>query len=243
MNSRRMSSYTKIVAPFDGVITGRFVDPGALIKAGGEQTSSPEEGSEHSGGTGSPVLSLAMIDTIRIYVYVPQGEVGFVKRGMPATLTLQDLPGRTFTGEVARFANSLDLGTRTMLTEIDLKNPRHELYPGMYANVTLELELHRGVLKLPESAIGASADGRYVMIAEGGKLRKQLVSVGISTGSYTEITHGLRGGEEVVAALDPSMVQDEAVNVVPMKSTTGQPSNLAATTERTSEGDSETLQP
>jgi RND family efflux transporter MFP subunit len=184
-----------------------------------------------------------MIDTIRTYVYVPQGEVGLVKRGMPATLTLQDLPGRTFTGEIARFANSLDLGTRTMLTEIDLKNPRHELYPGMYANVTLELELHRGALKLPESAIGDSADGRYVMIAHGGKLRKQLVSVGITTGSYAEVTHGLSGGEEVVAALDPSMVQDETVNVVQMKSTSTQTANLTSTTERRPEQDAETLQP
>jgi membrane fusion protein (multidrug efflux system) len=230
-----MSSYTKIVAPFDGVITGRFVDPGALIKAGGEQgASAPEEGSAHSGGA-SPVLSLAMIDTIRTYIYVPQGEVGLVKRGMTATLTLQDLPGRTFTGEVARFANSLDLGTRTMLTEIDLKNPRHELYPGMYANVTLELERHRDVLKLPESAIGNSAEGRYVMIAENGKLRRQLVTVGISAGNSAEITEGLRGGEGVVAALDPSLAQDEAVNIVRSNTAVGQSADLAATTRSASE--------
>ena len=230
-----MSSYTKIVAPFDGVITGRFVHPGALIKAGGEQgASAPDEGSAQSGGA-SPVLSLAMIDTIRTYIYVPQGEVGLVKRGMTATLTLQDLPGRTFTGEVARFANSLDLGTRTMLTEIDLKNPRHELYPGMYANVTLELERHRDVLKLPESAIGNSAEGRYVMIAENGKLRRQLVTVGISAGNSAEITDGLRAGEEVVAALDPSLAQDEAVNIVRTKTTAGQTADLAATARSASE--------
>lgn len=239
-----MSSYTKIVAPFDGVVTGRFVDPGALIKAGEEQTSSaPEEGSAHSSGATSPVLSVAMIDTIRTYVYVPQGEVGMVKRGMPATLTLQDLPGRTFAGEVARFANSLDLGTRTMLTEIDLKNPRHELYPGMYANVTLELEIHRGVLKLPESALGDSPEGRYVMLVHDGQLRKQLVSIGISAGNYLEITRGLNGSEEVVAALDPSMVQDEAVNVAPMKSNPGQSANLASTTQNAPEQESENPQP
>ena len=60
-----------------------------------------------------------------------------------------------------------------MLTEIDLKNPRHELYPGMYANVTLELERHRDALELPESAIGESSDGKYVMVAQDGKLRRQ----------------------------------------------------------------------
>jgi len=144
-----------------------------------------------------------------------------VQRGMPATLTLQELPGRSFEGEVTRFTNSLDLGTRTMLTEIDLKNPRHELYPGMYANVTLELERHRGALKLPESAIGDSTDGRYVMIAEGGRLRKQIVGIGINDGTYAEITHGLDGGEEVVSTLDPSLAQSEAVNAVQKTPTAG----------------------
>ena len=218
-----MVSYTQIIAPFDGIITGRFVDPGALIKAGGDQssTSAPEQGSTHPNGGTSPVVSLAMIDPMRTYVYVPQAEVGFVKRGMPATLTLQELRGRSFEGEVTRFTNSLDLGTRTMLKEIDLKNPRHELYPGMYANVTLELDRHRGALKLPESAIGDSRDGRYVMIAEGGRLRKQIVGVGLNDGTYAEITHGLHGGEEVVSTLDPSLVQSEAVNAVQKTPTAG----------------------
>ncbi len=226
-----MVSYTEIIAPFDGVITGRFVDPGALIKAGGEQTTStPEQGSAHPSNGSSPVVSLALIDTMRTYVYVPQDGVAAIRRGMPARLTLQDLPGRTFEGTVARYANSLDLGTRTMLTEIDLKNPRHELYPGMYANVTLELERHRDALKLPESAIGDSSDGKYVMIAQDGKLRKQDITVGINTGKKVEIISGLSGGEAVVATLDPSIVADEVVNVVQQKPQTDERSNIVAET-------------
>jgi membrane fusion protein (multidrug efflux system) len=190
-----MVSYTRIVAPFDGVVTGRFVDPGALIKAGGElASSSGDEGSSHPGGT-SPVLSIAMIDTMRTYVYVPQGDVAWVRRGTPARLTLQDRPGISFQGTVTRYANSLDLGTRTMLTEIDLKNTGRELYPGMYANVTLELERHRDALRLPESAVGDSPEGRYVMIAQDGKLRKQDVTVGINSGKSVEILSGLSGRE------------------------------------------------
>ena len=227
-----MVSYTKIVAPFDGVITGRFVDPGALIKAGGEQTASaPEQGSAHPSGGTSPVLSLASIDTMRTYVYVPQDGVGSIRRGMPAKLTLQDLPGHSFDGTVARYSNSLDLGTRTMLTEIDLKNPGHQLYPGMYANVTLELERHRDALKLPESAIGDSPDGKYVMIAQDGKLRKQDVTVGINTGKSVEIVHGLGGGETVVATLDPSIVPDELVNIVEQKAQPDERSNMVAKTQ------------
>jgi membrane fusion protein (multidrug efflux system) len=212
-----MVSYTRIVAPFDGVITGRFVDPGALIKAGGEQQATAEQGSASPNTGTSPVLSLARIDTMRTYVYAPQDAVGSIRRGMPATLTLADLPGRSFEGVVTRYSNSLDLGTRTMLTEIDLKNPRKELYPGMYANVTLELERHRDALKLPESAIGDSSDGKYVMVAQDGKLRKQEVTVGINNGKSAEIVSGLNSGEAVVATLDPSIVPDEAVNVAQQK--------------------------
>ncbi|MGD1028565.1 efflux RND transporter periplasmic adaptor subunit [Candidatus Binatus soli] len=227
-----MVSYTKIVAPFDGVITGRFVDPGALIKAGGEQTTSaPDQGSAHPNGGTSPVLSLALIDTMRTYVYVPEDGVGSIRRGTPAKLTLRDLPGRSFEGSVARYSNSLDLGTRTMLTEIDLKNPRHELYPGMYANVTLELERHRDALKLPEAAIGDSPGGKYVMIAQDGKLRRQDVTVGINTGNSVEIVHGLGGGETVVATLDPSIVPDEVVNIVEQKAQPDERSNMAAKTQ------------
>jgi membrane fusion protein, multidrug efflux system len=162
---------------------------------------------------------------------VPQDGVGSIRRGMPAKLTLQDLPGHSFDGTVARYSNSLDLGTRTMLTEIDLKNPGHQLYPGMYANVTLELERHRDALKLPESAIGNSPDGKYVMIAQGGKLRRQDVTVGINTGKSVEIVHGLSGGETVVATLDPSIVPGELVNIVEQKAQPDERSNMVAKTQ------------
>jgi RND family efflux transporter MFP subunit len=227
-----MVSYTRIVAPFNGVITGRFADPGALIKAGGDQAASaPDQGSAHPNGGTSPVLSLASIDTMRTYVYVPQDAAASIRRGMSAKLTLQDLPGRSLEGSVARYSNSLDLGTRTMLTEIDLSNPRHELYPGMYANVTLELERHRDALKLPEAAVGDSPDGKYVMIAQDGKLRRQGVVAGINTGKSVEIVRGLGGGEAVVATLDPSIVPDEAVNIVEQKARTDERSNMVAETQ------------
>jgi len=227
-----IASYTKIVAPFDGVITGRFADPGALIKAGGEQTaSSPVQGSMTASGGTSPVLSLALIDPMRTYVYVPQDAVASIRRGMPAKLTLQDMPGRSFDGSVTRFANSLDLGTRTMLTEIDLKNPGHQLYHGMYANVTLELERHADALRLPESAVGDSPDGKYVMVARDGKLHKQDVTIGISTGKSAEIVHGLSGIETVVANLDPSIVADEVVNVVQQNTQSEDRTNMLAETK------------
>ncbi|MGH8013100.1 MAG: efflux RND transporter periplasmic adaptor subunit, partial [Candidatus Binataceae bacterium] len=166
-----MDSYTQIIAPFDGVITGRFVDPGALIKAGavggmssvGVQFANGEqEGSSHPSGSAAPVVSEAMIKILRTYVYVPQDAVPYIRRGEPASLRLKDFPGRVFNGKVARFANSLDLGTRTMLTEVDIENPHDELYPGMYAEVTLQLQRHPDVLMLPNQALKMSPTGSYV---------------------------------------------------------------------------------
>jgi membrane fusion protein (multidrug efflux system) len=225
-------SYTKITAPFDGVITARFVDPGALIKAGGDQTITPlDQSSSHPSGNGaSPVLGIAMISTMRTYVYVPQEAVSWIRRGMPAKLTVQNLPGRTYQGTVTRYANSLDLGTRTMLTEIDLKNPNNELYPGMYANVTLDLEQHRNALVLPESAIGESTEGKYVMVVQDGRLRKQPVTVGINSGKNVEIADGLSGRAEVVKSLDAAMESNESVNVVQQKSLPAQRSSVFAET-------------
>ncbi len=207
-----LEEYTKIVAPFDGVITARFVDPGALIRAsGGSVGSSADPG---PGEQQSAVLSEAMISKMRIYVYAPQGVIGLIQRGMPAQLTVQDFPGRVFNGTVTRFATSLDLSTRTMLTEIDIDNPRHELYPGMYANVTLRLESHHDAIQVPDSAVGTGPDGSYVYVARDGVLERVPVTAGIRSGTSVEIVSGLKGAEQVVCALDPGLTDGQAVKTV-----------------------------
>ena len=200
--------YTRIVAPFDGVITGRFADPGALTRASG--------GSEDGAGGGQPnaILSEAMIDKLRVYVYVPQGVIGSIERNMPADITVQDFPRRDFKGTVTRFATSLDLSTRTMLTEVDINNPKHELYPGMYANVTLQLKNHPDALQLRDSAIGTGPEGSYVFVVRDGTIERVPVTTGIREGTSVEILSGLRGGEKVVAALDPGLTEGEAVKPI-----------------------------
>ncbi|MGH7814210.1 MAG: efflux RND transporter periplasmic adaptor subunit [Candidatus Binataceae bacterium] len=229
-----MDSYTKITAPYAGVVTGRFVDPGALIKAGGSQSGSvsvPNEGSAHPGGSTTPVVSVAMIGKIRVYVYVPEDSVSLVRRGMPVTITVPDLPGRTFDASVTRFADSLDLQTRTMLTEIDLDNPARALYPGMYANVTLQLERRPNVLQLPDSAIGSGPHGSYVMVVRSGKLARQSVATGIRTAHLVEIKSGVKANDLVVKAFDPSLTAGERVTAVLKKDESHGPSRVAANNE------------
>lgn len=211
-----MVAYTQIVAPFDGIVTERFVDPGALIRAGGQDSATaPMEGTANAGGSAAPVVSVADIAKLRVYVYVPQDAVGYIRVGMPVRVEFRELPGHPYAASVSRFAHSLDLATRTMLTEIDIENSRREIYPGMYANATLELERHHGALELPNSAVAeAAGGGHFVLVARGGRLEEIPVTVGINTGIYMEITSGLSGNEEVVRSLTATLSNGQPVRTV-----------------------------
>jgi membrane fusion protein (multidrug efflux system) len=204
-------AYTRIVAPFAGVITGRFVDPGALIQVSGSQSGSAPGASSPPKSGASPVVSMADLSKLRLYIYVPEAETSLIRVGMPATLTLREFPGRQFTGTVARFAKALDLSTRTMLTEVDLDNPKGELYPGMYADVTLELARHPNSLRVPVTAIGVEQGHNVVYAVNGDHLKRVAVQIGLSTPSEVEITAGLGGNEQVVKNFNPALNDGERV--------------------------------
>jgi membrane fusion protein (multidrug efflux system) len=206
--------YTHIVAPFDGVVTARFVDPGALIQASGHGGSSEMEGSSPGKGNNVPIVTVSDIDTLRVYVYVPEEETSLIKAGMPVTLRLREFPGREFRASVTRFATALDLSTRTMLVEADIENQKHELYPGMYADVVIELARHDSALKLPASAVGGSGDASFVFVVREGRLAKIPVSVGFTNEGKVEIASGLAGDESVVGTVTPALTEGEAVHAV-----------------------------
>lgn len=218
-----MVGYTQIVAPFSGVITGRFADPGALIRAGGgdfgvNETSgliSPDA-TEGAGGHrtgGGPVLTLAKINKLRVYIYVPENSCPLVRRGTPAQLRFNEFPGRVFNGQVARYATSLDLATRTMLTEIDIENPNRLIYPRMYAHVTLDLIRHPDALRLPTSAVSGAGDSAHVLVVRDGRLQEVPVSTGINNGAQVEITSGLKSDEMVVKTFSNALVAGEKVRL------------------------------
>ena len=216
-----MFGYTKIIAPFDGVITGRFADPGALIRAGGgdlgvDETSgliSPGA-TEGAGGHregGGPILTLADIDKLRIYTYVPEASYPFIHFGTPATLRFDEFPNRVFKGTVARYASSLDLATRTMLTEIDIDNPKRIIYPRSYAHVTIELVRHPNALSVPASAIHGSRDSARLLIVNDGRLVEVPVNTGISSGAYVEVTSGLSAQSLVVVTYSNTLTPGQQV--------------------------------
>ena len=222
-----MLNYTKIVAPFDGVITGRFADPGALIRAGGgdigvDETSglvSPgaTEGAGGHRSGGGPILTLADIDKLRVYIYVPEASYPLIRRGTRAELRFDEFPGRTFKGVVARYATALDLATRTMLTEVDIGNPGHILYPRSYAHVTLDLVRHPGVLIVPVAAVNGIGKDPEVLTVQHGRLTEVPVTTGISDGNDTEITSGLWADAAVVATFSSALNPGQNVNYVVAK--------------------------
>jgi multidrug efflux pump subunit AcrA (membrane-fusion protein) len=217
-----MYGYTKIIAPFDGVITGRFADPGALIRAGGgdfgvDETSgliSPGA-SEGAGGHregGGPILTLADIDQLRIYVYVPEASYPYIHHGTPASLHFDEFPDRVFNGTVARYASSLDLATRTMLAEIDIDNPRRLVYPRSYAHVTIQLVRHPDALSVPASAIQGSGDSARLLVVDEGKLLEVPIKTGISNGTYVEVISGVTAGSLVVATYSNTLTPGQQVD-------------------------------
>ena len=236
-----MVGYTKIIAPFDGVVTGRFADPGALIGAGageigGDDTSAlagagATEGAQgHRTGAG-PVLTVAKIDLLRVYVYVPEGSCPLIRRGTPAVLSFDELPHRQFTGSVTRYASSLDLATRTMLTELDISNPDGALYPRMYAHVRLQLVRHPDALRLPVGAVHRSGETAEVLTINNGRLARTPVGTGIDDGRYVEITSGLKSDQLVASTYSNSLRDGEAVDYLIADAESNDGDSTAASTD------------
>ncbi len=201
--TQTLLDFTHLTAPFSGIITGRFVDPGAYIPAA------------TTGNPGQSVALLTLMDfsRLRVQVFVPEAEVPLIKNGVPAKLTVEELPAKTFTGAVTRFAYALDEATKTMLTEIELPNPAGELRPGMYASVQLEVERKKDALLLPVQAVSIEKTGAFVFLVEGGKVKKEAVHTGFNDGVHIEITGPLRPDQPVALIGKQALNDGQAVTV------------------------------
>lgn len=201
-----LERYSRILAPFSGVITARFVDPGALIQAA---TSSAQA---------QPVVTIQNLDTLRTYVNVPELEVPKIHKGNEATLTMSAYPGRVFTGSVTRFAEALDPATRTMKTEIDIPNPQHVLRPGMYVDVTLELEKHPKALVIPDSALVIEGERKFAWVVRNGTAHHVPLETELDDGWNVEIVRGLDSGESVIVAGKDGLSEGKPVQPSPLSS-------------------------
>jgi RND family efflux transporter MFP subunit len=147
---------------------------------------------------------------VRVQVFVPESEVPFITNGLPARITVDELPGRTFLGSVTRFAHALDPSSKTMLTEIELPNPAGELRPGSYATVKIEIERKRDALLLPVRALLVEKAGASVFVAASGVARKKPLRIGFNDGTNFEISSGIDAGQPVII-LDKQITDGLAV--------------------------------
>jgi RND family efflux transporter MFP subunit len=185
--TQTLFDYARITAPFAGVITHRYADTGAMIQAG---TSSQSQA--------MPVVRLSQNDRLRLVIPVPESAVSRVRVGAPVDVTVQSL-GWTVRGTVARFAERLDMETRTMRVEVDVPNPRLELVPGMYADATLVLARAKDVLVAPVQAIDRTAEGaRAFVVGHDGVLEARAVELGLDSDDRIAVTRGLAEGDLVV---------------------------------------------
>jgi RND family efflux transporter MFP subunit len=186
----QLQSFEKIYAPFDGVITARNTDIGALIDSGS------------AGGTSHELFHIAAVNRLRVYVNVPEVYGPAIKAGLRANLTLAEFPGRKFEGIVVRNAGAIDNNARTLLTEIDVNNSSGELKPGSYAEVHLQLPSSVTTFTLPVNAIIFKSAGMQIAtVQNGNKISLQSITPGRDFGTVIEVLAGLKGDESVV--LDP----------------------------------------
>lgn len=193
-----LKSYEVVKAPFDGVITLRNIDVGALVNAGN-----------------TLLFRIAQTGTVRVYVNVPQSDASSIRPGQPARLSVSNLPGRQFSGTVARMADALDPSSRTMVVEVQAPNGNGALLPGMYAEVDLSDSRANPPLVVPGNALVVRADGTSVaVIRPDHTVHLQKVTIGRDYGDRLEVLGGLQEGETIIA--NPGDVAREGDKVQPV---------------------------
>lgn len=211
---KTMLGYTKMYAPFDGTITARFADPGALIQA-----------ATGSATQAVPIFAIMDMETVRIYVNVPQEAAFLAKPGIPATLTVHELPGMEIKATVTRTTGALDPATRTLLVEIDVPNMDHKLQPGTFVNAVLSLREHPNALVIPPAALVSITNGndKAVFVVEQDHARLVPIKTGIDDGVWIEVVEGLTGNEDVVAVGKDGLRDGQAVTASAYNLPAGKP--------------------
>jgi RND family efflux transporter MFP subunit len=189
-----MEQYATITAPYNGVVTMRYADTGSLIPAGTAE------------GLNQAVVRLAQSDMLRLRMPIPERDVPDVHVGSVVSVHVQ-ATGQEFPASVVRFTRDVSNSTRTMLTEVDVKNPDLALTPGMYATVTFNLEEKKGALLVPASAIMQGDQPSVMLVDANNRVEKRQVVLGIAGANSQEVTSGLSPGDRVIvgglSALQP----------------------------------------
>jgi membrane fusion protein, multidrug efflux system len=199
--------YETITAPFDGIVTARYIDPGHLV---------PANTTPGTPGSGA-IISISRMSPLRVFVYVPQNVAPFIKDGDAATITAMGYAGQKFTGTITRHPEALSPDTRTMLVEVDLPNENQALYPGMYANAEFIVAMGSGSPMVPDDAL-IFRDGKvYVPVVRNNQLHLAEVVLGYDNGQTVEVTSGIDPKDKV--AVNVGQAARDGENVQPVENT------------------------
>jgi RND family efflux transporter MFP subunit len=203
-HDQALYDYSKITAPFAGVVTQRFANLGALMQAGTTSTQA------------TPLVRLSEEDVYRLVIPVPESYVKYIRIGDPVDVRVTSVD-KNFTGQVARFAVELNDSTRTMHTEVDVRNTDSSLVPGLYAEAVLTFNDKPTALAIPLQAINRSGDTTSVFIVDGeGRVEERKVELGIQTANYAEVTSGLHEGEQVIVSGRSALKPGQQVKARPV---------------------------
>jgi len=196
---RNMQGFNKVVAPFDGVVTSRNIDVGDLVNAG-------------NGGTGKALFTLAQVDPLRLYVFVPQTYAQQVKVGDQVTVSSAEQGAEEYKGTIARTARAIDTATRTMQVEIRVPNPKDALIAGAYVQVNLPIKQDAAALLVPTNVLLFRPDGpRVATVNADGRVRLSAVKLGTDFGSTVAVTSGLQPDDRIILNPADSLADGDIV--------------------------------
>ncbi len=216
-----LTSWQRVVAPFSGTVIQRNVDVGALITAGSPVNNTAVAPTTVTGAANG-LFEVAQIDTLRVFVNVPQAYAPNVKVGLPVRVTVRGQLMQPVKATVTRTASALDPGSRTLLTQIDIPNPSHRMLPGMFVYVDFEIGPSGTRWRIPSTALVFNAQGtRVVLVGAGNKLHFQQVVLGRDLGTTIDVQSGLEGNETIVKQPTVSLQEGQTVNPIASQAAAG----------------------
>lgn len=196
-----LTGFEQVSAPFDGVITQRYVDVGDLVQS--------------STSSGTPLFHIDQEDVLRCVVYVPQSHVAGLHDGLEASVSIPELPGKLFRARVSRTSVSLMQNSRTMLVEIDVPNPDHLLKPGLFVNVSFALQAASAGVVVPDSALIFDTGGLHIAtVTEDERVHMVPITIARDYGEKADVREGLKGGETLVVNPPADLADGQKVHVI-----------------------------
>jgi multidrug efflux pump subunit AcrA (membrane-fusion protein) len=219
-----LKRYTQLVAPFEGVVTARNTDVGALVSAGAAGSAGSSAGSSTGSNGGSELFVVSDLRRLRVYVQVPQRQVAEIRPGSKARLSVPERPGRSYDAKVVSLAQAINAGSGTMLVQLAVDNPRGELLPGAFANVQFDQAAAGGsAVTVPPGALIMGRNGVQVATLDANnRVRVRKVTIARDLGNVVELGDGVTRGDRIIDS-PPDGIADGDVVKVGQAAAPGQP--------------------